>query len=418
MSRSTIIAGHPEKLYLVIRGISVAVRIGFPMLVLLIANQEELGRYYLYNSAIAFILFAFTFESGIYFAKRALRPNTRGRRTTHFWQIVHVQTIFLVFLGIPAIAGFLAWLGTISVILFASMGFYLASEIIVNEFGKYLTNVNAVAWVVLRDLYRAVGFVTAGLVSLLAVGAVVAWQYFVAFGVFNLILAAFELREITRSNFSLRKAVRRKSYHAALAGTVVTSARGLMAQASLAFAYPLLERMLLERTLGLGTVGAYALLSSIFQSFIATVFLPHIAKMRSILLARRPNAVAGAQRLTGLKSFLLQTLLVGTAIIVAVQAALYFAGQYPLLRKINVSPGFAVAALLAVLASNLISIVAPDYARKGNLARSTVVTTSIYGASLSLFWTCHRFFSADGWVLPLILGGGFIAQILARRRYF
>lgn len=407
-----------DNIYLVVRAVSVSIRVIFPVLVLLIASQEELGRYYLYASAIAFIIFASTFESGTYFAKKYLRRSDEATSLTYLWQIVHVQIIFMILLGAPILAFIIHWLGDFRVGFYAAIIFYLFTEVVVNEFGRYLTNINKVKAVALRDLYRAVAFLGAGFLSLLAAGAVVAWQYFIAFGTFNLILAIADLARHRRFSRPGERAWRRgRIYPAALFRSVVGNARGLIAQAGLGYAYPLLERILLERTLGLGAVGGYALLISVFQSFNAVMFLPHIAKMRSVLLAPVRHARISAG-LPGLRSFVIYNLLCGIVIIAVSQIAVILFSNYPIVRKVDLSIGFSFAALLFIIAGSVITIVSPDYAGKGNLLKSTLVTVAIYGVSLALFWVASQFLSGNHILLAAILSGGFIAQLLARHKYF
>ena len=57
-----------DKFYMLIRAGSVALRMCFPVLVLILGSEEDLGRYYLINAAIVLVLFTLTFESGVFFA--------------------------------------------------------------------------------------------------------------------------------------------------------------------------------------------------------------------------------------------------------------------------------------------------------------------------------------------------------------
>jgi hypothetical protein len=399
---------------IVIRAVSVGIRFCLPILILAIAGQEELGRYYLYTSAIALIIFCSTFELNLYFAKTYVNNPSKEYIFQHFQGVLTTALILNAIFGCPALIGFLWWSGERDIDLYVTAFFYVSTEVVVNEYGRYLTNISKVKSVVYRDLYRAVSIVLAGVISLVLFQKVVSWMYFFIFGLLNATLLMFE-------NYNAKREIRELTpsvglhQHIQVTISTIRQTKGAVAQSSLVYLYPLIERIMLESTVGLAVLGGYAFLSSVIQASVSVIFLPAIARYRTLVLQlgtfRRESE---SSKIPGLACFILKTLCLGVLVVFGLHTLSMiniFQGKF------SIDPWFSIIALVGVAANNLIYVVSPDFAKAGRVFTSTLVTSFIYVFSLLCAFLFFTFVAANHMLVGLILGLGFILQIAARQRY-
>ncbi|MDH4395554.1 MAG: hypothetical protein QE278_07740 [Limnobacter sp.] len=397
-----------------IRAGTVGIRFLLPVLVLAIANQEELGRYYLYTAAIALIIFSTTCEINLFFSKAYVQDPSQSLIFQHFIGLLTTALILNTTFGSPILVSFLWWSGERDFKIYVAFFYYLNSEVVVNEYGRYLTNISKVNSVVFRDLYRAISLVLSALISLASCEKIVTWEFFLAFGLFNTALLLFEYfyaRSFfngTIPNFELSNNIRTTI-------AAIRQTRGAIAQSAISYFYPLFERIILERTVGLSTLGGYALLTSLIQAAVSVLFLPTIARFRTTVLQLHSCIEKkGSLEIPGLTTFMLKVLGTGTILILSLQ----FTVSLGLLEgKFDVDVWFSIAALVGVASSNVMYVVSPDYARVGRIYSSMLITISIYTCTLLSLFMYAKLFSNNHIFISSILTGGFFVQILVRQRY-
>lgn len=397
-----------------VRAATLGIRFLLPILILALATQEELGRYYLFAAAIALVVFFGTFELNIFFAKSYIEARSADLIFHHFKALLTATLFLYAVLGTPALLCFLWWTEENNPLLYCGVIFYASTEIVANEHGRFLTNINHVRNVIFRDLYRAACVVLAGLLSLTLSRRIVSWEYFSILGILNATLIVVEYfiakRSVTEpvSSQDLRDQVRS-------AICAIRQTRGAVAESGILYLYPLLERMVLERTVGLAVVGGYAFFSSIIQAALSVIFLPTIAKFRSLVLQMPASARReSAPMVQGLLAFLLKLFGIGLAVVFLLQLAdqLDFSTT-----RITFDPWFSMAALTCVAASNLIYIVSPDFARPGKELSAAVTTAMIYACSLSFALLCFFWVTSNPAAIASILGAGGLLQLLVRKQY-
>lgn len=397
-----------------VRAGTVGIRFFLPVFILALADQEELGRYYLYTSAIALIIFSITFELNLFFAKAYVNNPSKESIFQHFEGILKASLILYATFGTPALIGFLWWSEARDHTLYVTAFFYVGSEVVVNEYGRYLTNISQVKSVVFRDLYRAVSIVVAGILSLVLCNRIISWEYFFAFGLLNTALLMFEYFDAKRGVSEL---IPRVGMHQHFRHTIsaIGQTKGAVAQSGIVYLYPLIERIILERTVGLTVLGGYAFLSSVVQAAVSVMFLPAIARFRTLVLQLEGfHRAKESSKIPGLASFTLKIFGIGALVVLGLQLI----GALELFEgKFHIDPWFSITALVGVAANNLVYVVSPDFAKAGRVFTSTLVTSAIYVFSLLCAFLSFSFVAANHMVLGMILGVGFMLQIAVRQRY-
>ena len=397
-----------------VRAGTVGIRFCLPFFILALADQEELGRYYLYTSAIALIVFTITFELNLFFAKAYVNSPSKESIFQHYQGILTTVLILYTTFGAPGLIGFLWWSGERDLTLYVTAFCYVSSEVVVNEYGRYLTNISQVKSVVFRDLYRAVAIVLAGLLSLVLCNKIISWEYFFAFGLLNSALLMFEYFDAKRGVRELIPSVG-LNQHVRFTISAIRQTKGAVAQGGILFLYPFIERIILERTVGFAVLGGYAFLSSVVQAAVSVIFLPAIARFRTLVLQLESfHRERESSKIPGLASFTLKVFGIGALVVLGLQIL----GALDLFQgKFHIDPWFSITALVGVAANNLVYVVSPNFAKTGRVFTSTLVTSVIYVFSLLCAFLCFSFVTANHMVLGMILGAGFILQIAARQRY-
>lgn len=267
---------------------ALALKFGCPLLILHLASQSELGKYYLSTSFLTFVVMVIALEMAIPFSSFYLKARSdRGRR--------RVFTIFLLSQG--AIASLLCMVPTLLCIALADLPgpvmlmlpAVLVVETCSSEVGRFFWNVGESAVASRRDLYRAIAITSAVTVALLAQQAVVSVLSLGLLTLLNMLLLARELviwgegaRALRRVPLSraagLGRLVRGVQRSLKISGPQVLHGQLLAMQ-------PLLERYLIQQKLGLDQVGAFSFHYSLVQTGASLVLMPQVAKVRRAILS-------------------------------------------------------------------------------------------------------------------------------------
>ena len=399
------------------RALTILIRFLTPVCILYFLNTAELGWYYLINSVIAFSSFALSFESGYYFSRKSNRSAVPSGVIKYLNWIAMSQAVFSVTLAFPLIYVFLKISNYFSVQLFFALSFYSYSEVVVNEFGRFLGNTNQVRWLVLRDLYRACALLAAALLAIWLFKAIALPLFFVGLFFFNVCLAGVEYfagrhaKPLRLFRHLLRLRVLKK-----LPLQIVYTSKGVILQSWLMYLYPIGERMIIDKTMGLSAVGKYGFIVALFQSVLTIFFLPDITRMRSVVISHLGRAGV-SEKIAGLRALLVRTVLFAMVMAAVTLAASAINQHVGLLKNFHVTLAAVLAAMIYVVSNNFIYIVSPHFSRPPHTMASTIKTSAIHLCSLTLCYAAFYIFGIHSEILFLILSLGFIAQLVAREQY-
>lgn len=399
------------------RALTILIRFLTPVCILYFLDTAQLGWFYLINSVIAFSSFALSFESGYYFSCKAnRRPHAAGVSRYLAWIGVS-QALFSVTLAFPLIFVFLLISNLFSVPLFCALMLYSYSEVVANEFGRFLGNTNQVRWLVLRDLWRAISLLAAALVAIWLFKSISLPFFFVLLCFFNCCLIGVEhvlggsAPPRPRIGHLLRLRLLRK-----LPLQIIYTSKGVILQSWLMYLYPIAERLIIGKTIGVSAVGKYGFIVALFQSVLTIFFLPDITRMRSAVISHLGRAAA-PEKIAGLKALLVRTVLFALLMAAGTIAASAINERFGILSDFQVSIASVLAAMIFVVSNNFIYIVSPHFSRPPYTTATTIMTSTIHLCSLSLCYAAFYFLGIRSEILFVILSLGFVTQLIARKQY-
>ncbi len=182
------------------------------------------------------------------------------------------------------------------------------------------------------------------------------------------------------------------------------------------YLYPIAERLIIGKTMGVATVGKYAFIVALFQSVLTIFFLPDITRMRSVVISHLGRALA-SEKIAGLKALLVRTVLFALLMAAATIAASAINQRFGIVSDFQMSVAAVLAAMMFVVSNNFIYIVSPHFSRPPHTTATTIMTSAIHLCSLSLCYAAFYFLGVRSEILFVILGLGFVSQLIARKQY-
>lgn len=264
---------------------ALAIRFLCPLAALALSNAETMGKYYLFISYFTFVVGVSALELAVPFSRKFLRCKSDKKRRLVFNGFLGNQIVVTTVLAFPTGVLVSSWAG-VPVVLIPLFCLSLATEGCVNEVGRFFWNIGEWRMPSLRDFIRSVIFTVAIVGSVYLENEVLTAMTFLTIAAGNLCILCWEwkswgagrLPNIFHANRLARSAWNRgsRSMKVALPQFIHMQLLGLQ---------PLLERILVEKSLGLAVVGAYAFCISVMQAGAGLLLVPWVAKARRVLLS-------------------------------------------------------------------------------------------------------------------------------------
>lgn len=344
---------------------ALAIRLLCPLAVLAVSDAKTMGSYYLFISYFTFVVGISALELAVPFSRKFLRCKSDRQRRLLFTGFLTNQVVVTTSLAIPAGLLVSVWAG-VPIALIPLFCLCLATEACVNEVGRFFCNIGQWLMPSLRDLVRAMVFTIAIVASVYLEKEVLTPVTFLTISAGNLAIMVWEWRSWGQAKSEKKLDVLhhlnstwsrvRRSLAGSLPQFVHMQLLGLQ---------PLLERTLIEKSMGLAAVASFAFLTSVMQSVAGLLLAPMVASVRrDILGARTPSDYLPARS----QIFLLLLWISGITALVAI--GVYFA--LPLIKlilekEISISPLFAFVTCLVSVSAIYSSAISP-LLTVGNLA--------------------------------------------------
>lgn len=395
-----------------IRFISIFIRFLVPILITQISNQEELGLYYLYVSVFTFVIFVYSFELNFYFSKKELTSNEKSQFINLIQLTAAIITVYL-FLGIPTLIGTQYIFTPFEKVTLVMSLLFVGSEKVLNEYGRFFTNLGLISKVIYLDLFRSISHLLSCVFSLTLTERILTTYYFLSFFILNIIIIIVYLVSCRHKNNTISVKSTIFEIRKSIINGVITS-KGVITQSFMSFIYPIIERFLLERTVGLTIVGGYVFFQTLIQSMISILFLPKISNLRKQAIYLSDSSSLNEKvSLTGLTSLTMLTLVCGLVFAVFTQILLEFV---KIEFKIEIDFIFSLVAILGAASLNISYIVSPHYARPSNYLAASLNTFTLSLITILCSYLLFLTFDSDS-LIPFVLAIGFILQIALRRKY-
>lgn len=266
---------------------ALAVRFLCPLVALALSSPETMGKYYLFISYFTFVVGVSALELAVPFSRKYLRCRGDKQRRLVFAGFMTNQMVVTTALAIPSGILVASWAG-VPAMLIPMFCLSLATEACVNEVGRFFWNIGEWRMPSLRDLIRACIFTLAIIGSVYLEDEVLTAVTFTTITVGNICIMAWEWKVWGSSSLhaQLRPAHLLKGVQLRVRRSLVGSLPHF-AHMQLLGLQPLLERTLLDKSMGLATVAAFSFLTSVMQSAAGLMLVPMIAQMRKKLLGSR-----------------------------------------------------------------------------------------------------------------------------------
>lgn len=389
---------------------ALAIRFLCPLAALALSNTETMGRYYLFISYFTFVVGVSALELAIPFSRMFLRGRSDRQRQLIFSGFMANQIVITAALAIPAGVLIASWAG-VPTALIPLFCLSLATEASVNEVGRFFWNIGQWRMPSLRDLIRALIFTTAIVASVYFEEEILTPLTFLTISTGNLAIMASEWR--TWGGGGSAKSLHKIDNLRATWFRVRRSLGGSFPQfvhMQLLGLQPLLERVVIEKSLGLVAVASFSFLTSVMQSVAGLQLVPIIAQTRQRLLsARTVSDRIGANR--GALILLMKASMVSGAWALI----LYFG--LPLLvylvdKQVPTSPLMLFAAFLSSLSAIFCSAIAPLLTEKRHALKANIVTCLIISPLLIV--QCMIFDGSAFSSSLLVIGGVAVMHLVSR----
>jgi O-antigen/teichoic acid export membrane protein len=346
-----------------------------------LSTSHAMGEYYLFVTFFTFTVFLIALELAIPFSKEYLHRHSSASKRRVFTSLVLSQGALATLLSIPAAAFYFATrpTGDVSPMLFALFAAAIVSETCVNEVGRFFWNIGETDTASRRDLVRTVFFVVAVVGSVAIEGQVVAVTSLATMTMANVLILCVETQRwghVPRLSGLGRRSVR--TLQARIRRSMSESLPQVLHMQIIAV-QPLLERVLVERSMGLSAVGSYSFQYSMIQAGAGLILLPVIATTRrAILSAATPEDLAAARRIA--LSLLAKILAVAAPFAVLASFAVPLIAT-ALKKDISSSAPMLIAALLSSAMSTFASGISPMFASRDRAVPANLMSV---GALLPL----------------------------------
>jgi hypothetical protein len=362
---------------------TLAIRFLCPLAVLALSSAEKMGEYYLFMSYFTFVVGVSALELAVPFSRKFLRCKSDRHRRLVFSGFLANQIYVTTILAFPAGIMVSAWTNMpISVIPFFCLT--LLTETCVNEVGRFFWNIGEWRMPSLRDLFRSIVFTFAILISISTENKILTHTTFIIIASGNLCILLLEFKTWGNSCMISSFLNARKVRNALL------RVRGSLNSSLPQFAHmqvlglqPLLERILIEKSFGLVSVGAYSFLISVLQSAAGLILVPMVANLKKHLLGARTLA----DNLKAHKEAFI--LLLQIIFALGMLAILTYIGL-PLLnvitgKEINVSFSLLFVAYITSVSAIFCSAVAPLLSKKGHAWFTNVLSLAVLAPLMGIY---------------------------------
>lgn len=395
--------------HFVLRFLALTIRFVCPLAALTLSDAETMGAYYLFISYFSFVVGISSLELAVPYSKKYLRCKSDLQRKILFSGFLVNLTIVSTALAIPTGVISVGWAAVPSALI-PMFCLAIATEACVNEVGRFFWNIGEWKMPSLRDLIRSVIFTTAILVSVYIENKIITITMFLILTSGNLLIIIYEWKYWGRAHLSQNLRSINILHSSWL--RVCRSMRGSMhqfLQMQILGLQPLLERSLIEKTLGLSTLASLSFLTSAMQSAASLQIVPLVANVRQHIL----SASSISQRIEANRQVILFTLKI-TAICAGWGVAVYLSIPFInnlLGKNLTVSPSFLFIAYSSSLSAIFCSAVAPIFTLKFIAPRTNLLTVLMMSFLLSAQYFVGK---GNDLGLLLIISGIAILQIVCR----
>lgn len=280
--RHAVSVGHMQAF--LFRFSALAIRFLCPLAALALSNAETMGKYYLFISYFTFVVGVSALELAVPFSRKFLRCKSDKKRRLVFNGFLGNQVVVTTVLAFPTGVLVSSWAG-VPAVLIPLFCLSLATEGFVNEVGRFFWNIGEWRMPSLRDFIRAVIFTVAIVGSVYFENEVLTAMTFLTIAAGNLCILCWEWKSWGTGRLPNRFHASRLARSAWNRGSrSMKVALPQFIHMQLLGLQPLLERILLEKSLGLAVVGAYAFCISVMQAGAGLLLVPWVAKARRVLL--------------------------------------------------------------------------------------------------------------------------------------
>lgn len=399
---------------LVFRALSLLLRFGCPLFIIYVSDSNVLGSYYLFTSFFTFAIFFVALELAIPFSRSYLRVRTDGLRRKVFSTLVLSQGILALILSFPII---LFHSFTTSMSLPVTILFYgaLVTGACVNEVGRFFWNVGYADIASKRNLLEALIFTVSVIGSVAIAKEVVGSVTLGLLIISNLILLNYELKRWGTGGISLFFSSFKKTRYVLFFKRVFVSVKDSAPQVvhvQILSLVPYVERVLIEKSVGLGLVGSYSFQFSLIQSGASLILMPSISTLR--------KAIFQGYKAEDIKQIHKKSLnLLFFILVVSLACGV---GSYvfiPLLAKImrkSIETNWIIlaGAYLSTVSAVYSNTIAPFYASRSRLFQSNIITlVCLLPMVFMIFYTQKMKDSSIGHVM-IVIGAVALLQLLVR----
>ncbi|MGZ3769090.1 MAG: hypothetical protein ACXVCP_07100 [Bdellovibrio sp.] len=267
----------------------------------------------------------------------------------------------------------------------------------VNEVGRFFWNIGKGEVASKRDLILSFVFVLSMISAVVFDQSVVSVVSLGILILFNLLVIFIELKKwgiglnklilsLKVNSLQIRKLVKR------LASSVKLSAPQVV-HIQLLSLYPFLERLFLEKNLGLSLVGSYSFQYTLIQAGLGLLLMPEIARVRSKILESKKDLDFRDAHVFSLRllSYIFGVGLVGVIasyFVVPILSAL-------LKKNVTCTVAILISGLFSSVMSTYTSAVSPLFASKERILISNVLTLLCMGPFFVLIWVAKAALSIE-----------------------
>lgn len=399
------------------RLVSLLVRLGCPILILHFSTPTVLGEYYLFSTFLTFAIFLISLEAAVPFSRRYLQSSSESSRFQVFSSFIGNQIIVSAVTAIPL---FGYYISTNSISLTRAMLFFLVlvTSACSNETGRFFWNIGRGDVATQRDVWRSLVFVAAIILSVSVYQTVVSGISLGLIAISEMIILNADVRRWGKGAKGSWVSNRRfNAWRISVLGMLEQFSLSLPQVLHLQFlaVLPFFERTLIDRGLGLSSVGAFSFQYAGVQAGLSLLLIPLVADTRrAILSAQTSTQYEHAHKMT----FILLTRISIVAALFSLAAYLVVPFIADLMHKdLKMQPLGILAVMLTAIASTYNAAVSLLYAKSERILKANSVTLICM-----MPLVCLMLFNIVGnceigpYVFPAIAAASFL-QIAARAAY-
>jgi hypothetical protein len=386
-----------------LRASTLLLRFACPLLILAISSAENLGRYYLFISYLTLTATLIATELASVHSGQYLRSRSNSRKAKVFRIFSNNTTVVSSTLSIPATLTYFLTIPTPFIELPLVIMLF-TTEACVNEIGRFYWNVGLHAQACRRDLLRAISFTLGIIISTVISGEAVHWIGILIISIGNAMILRFDSKLLGMGRYSFRTPSKRylgKLYN------VIKKSMAQVIQTQTTSVQVFIERLLIERQLGLSYVAAYSFQYSIIQTSATLYVWPKISKVRESIFESKTN-----NHQAEILNLLFLITISFSAIGIMLSALLPYAQQYTD-KLAETSLLIILVATISSISSTFCNAVSPNYCKD----KALKITLSVFAiTSLFLIYQSYAGTLSQEGVLVSIIFVAFI-QAFARVKF-